>query len=222
MTVLVGVSHVERACHCACESMVLTCEPTLSDALCRYAENDRLKILELEDRKKIQHLLGLTQPVEYETTYFRGPKEPKMIASLAGGKAADPPSTSTAVQQKPPGKARRRRADGVPSGNGMEPSEELSDRERNETLLLTVEALKAQLEDHTRLANIKKAKEQNMTIKMRLLVVPTTPMQIRVVDITSLYRTVIPRSRAMLYSSSSTSTLTASVHWSRTANNGLW
>lgn len=35
-----------------------------------YAENDRLKIKELEDRKTIQHLLSLTKPVSTETTYF--------------------------------------------------------------------------------------------------------------------------------------------------------
>ncbi len=36
-----------------------------------YAENDRLKIKELEDRKRIQHLLSLTKPGSVkETTYF--------------------------------------------------------------------------------------------------------------------------------------------------------
>ena len=35
-----------------------------------YAENDRLKIQELEDRKKIQHLLSLTRPTDAEITYF--------------------------------------------------------------------------------------------------------------------------------------------------------
>ncbi len=35
-----------------------------------FAENDRLKIRELEDRKRMQHLLTLTQPVNGETTYF--------------------------------------------------------------------------------------------------------------------------------------------------------
>ena len=39
-----------------------------------YAENDRLKIRELEDRKRIQHLLSLTQPVTADVTYFH--KEP--------------------------------------------------------------------------------------------------------------------------------------------------
>ena len=50
-----------------------------------YAENDRLKIQEVEDRKKIQSLLGLTQPVEHETTYFKAPGELKLIG--AKGKA---------------------------------------------------------------------------------------------------------------------------------------
>lgn len=35
-----------------------------------YAENDRLKIKELEDRKRIQQLLTLSRPVNGETTYF--------------------------------------------------------------------------------------------------------------------------------------------------------
>ena len=36
-----------------------------------FAENDRLKIQEVDDRKRIQHLLTLTQPSEGEITYFR-------------------------------------------------------------------------------------------------------------------------------------------------------
>ncbi|KAI5100383.1 coiled-coil domain-containing protein 77 isoform X1 [Silurus meridionalis] len=39
-------------------------------ALRLYAENDRLKIKELEDRKKIQHLLALVGPDAGEITYF--------------------------------------------------------------------------------------------------------------------------------------------------------
>ncbi|XP_016426266.1 coiled-coil domain-containing protein 77-like [Sinocyclocheilus rhinocerous] len=39
-------------------------------ALRLYAENDRLKIRELEDRKKIQHLLALVGPDPGEITYF--------------------------------------------------------------------------------------------------------------------------------------------------------
>ena len=36
-----------------------------------YSENDRLKIREVEDRKRIQQLLTLTQPAGGEITYFR-------------------------------------------------------------------------------------------------------------------------------------------------------
>ena len=35
------------------------------------AENDALTIQEMEDRKRIQHLLALTQPVTEEVTFFR-------------------------------------------------------------------------------------------------------------------------------------------------------
>ena len=35
-----------------------------------YAENDRLKIKELGDRKTIQHLLSLACPLDAENTYF--------------------------------------------------------------------------------------------------------------------------------------------------------
>ena len=61
-----------------------------------YAENDRLKILELEDRKKIQHLLGLTAPVERETTYFR---QPGQDAALVGarGRAAETAAAAAAA-----------------------------------------------------------------------------------------------------------------------------
>ena len=55
------------------------------------------------------------------------------------------------------GDAKKRRKKPRQVNNDMLPSDELSDRERNETLLLTVEALRAQLEDHTRLANEKTA-----------------------------------------------------------------
>ena len=47
-----------------------------------YAENDRLKIKELEDRKKIQHLLSLSCPVNTENTYFMRDQPAKVIFSL--------------------------------------------------------------------------------------------------------------------------------------------
>lgn len=47
-----------------------------------YAENDRLKIKELEDRKKIQHLLSLTKSTSSETTYFIKEPPAKVILML--------------------------------------------------------------------------------------------------------------------------------------------
>lgn len=44
-----------------------------------YAENDRLKIRELEDRRRIQHLLSLTVPVSGETTYFHKQPPAKVL-----------------------------------------------------------------------------------------------------------------------------------------------
>lgn len=45
-----------------------------------YSENDRLRIREVEDRQRIQHLLTLTEPAPGgETTYFH---------PVAGGRAA--------------------------------------------------------------------------------------------------------------------------------------
>ena len=56
-----------------------------------YAENDRLKIRELEDRKRIQHLLSLTQPVNAETTYFH--KEPPAKVVVHQHRRSKPPIT---------------------------------------------------------------------------------------------------------------------------------
>lgn len=42
--------------------------------LALQAENDELKLQELQDRKRIQHLLAMTQPLEQEITYIRSVK----------------------------------------------------------------------------------------------------------------------------------------------------
>uniref|UniRef100_A0AAY4B0T8 Coiled-coil domain-containing protein 77 n=1 Tax=Denticeps clupeoides TaxID=299321 RepID=A0AAY4B0T8_9TELE len=53
-------------------------------ALRLYAENDRLKIRELEDRKKIQHLLALVGPDAGEITYFHR-EPPHVVRHACGG-----------------------------------------------------------------------------------------------------------------------------------------
>jgi len=60
-----------------------------------YAENDRLKIRELEDRKKIQHLLGLTKTTEPEITYFH--HQPPAKAIVTQHRPRDKDSGSRAV-----------------------------------------------------------------------------------------------------------------------------
>ena len=60
-----------------------------------YAENDRLKIRELEDRRRIQHLLSLTVPISGETTYFH--KEPPAKVLVVQHRAAAQDSQRPAV-----------------------------------------------------------------------------------------------------------------------------
>jgi len=61
------------------------------------AENDELRIQELEDRKRIQHLLALTQPMSQEVTYFRDCRPGKVtrsyvVADKKGAEEANPPA----------------------------------------------------------------------------------------------------------------------------------
>ncbi|KAM6321688.1 coiled-coil domain-containing protein 77 [Aegotheles albertisi] len=111
-----------------------------------YAENDRLKIRELEDRKKIQHLLASVGADKGEVTYFH----------------KEPPHKVTVLQR--PSKSRESRKQNGTSGTGSKRStskpaaieEKPESPERyqrdNQTLLLQVEALQAQLEEQTRLS----------------------------------------------------------------------
>ena len=48
------------------------------------AENDQLKVQEMEDRRRIQHLLSLTQPVTQEVTFYRDARPSKMTRFNGG------------------------------------------------------------------------------------------------------------------------------------------
>ncbi|NXF17802.1 CCD77 protein, partial [Rhodinocichla rosea] len=89
-----------------------------------YSENDRLKLRELEDRKKIQQLLAILGADEGEITYFH--KEPPHKASTE--KSA---SKAAAKVEKLRSSVREQKDD--------------------DTLLLQVKALQAQIEEQTRL-----------------------------------------------------------------------
>uniref|UniRef100_A0A3B4A494 Uncharacterized protein n=1 Tax=Periophthalmus magnuspinnatus TaxID=409849 RepID=A0A3B4A494_9GOBI len=117
-----------------------------------YAENDRLKIREWEDRKKIQHLLSLVGPDAGEITYFhREPPHKVAItqkipkSTLEENLSLRPPKLRPAVSKK--GESKK-----MKSSNGVEPESLEQYKNDNETLLLQVEALQAQMEEQTRLA----------------------------------------------------------------------
>ena len=108
-----------------------------------YAENDRLRIQELDDRKKIQHLLTLTQPVNAETTYFIKEPPAKVLVQQHIPRTTTAGEASTLSGRGPGGHKKPQ---------SHKPVENQQDENADkETLLLTVEALRAQLEEQTRL-----------------------------------------------------------------------
>ncbi|XP_041705685.1 coiled-coil domain-containing protein 77 isoform X1 [Coregonus clupeaformis] len=119
-------------------------------ALRLYAENDRLKIRELEDRKKIQHLLALVGPDTGEITYFH--RDPPHKVTIAQ-KELEPrilDHRKTAKSRTGSAKAEGSQASrSVGVVNGESPEQYRRD---NQTLLLQVEALQAQMEEQTRLS----------------------------------------------------------------------
>ncbi|XP_041966220.1 coiled-coil domain-containing protein 77 [Alosa sapidissima] len=116
-------------------------------ALRLYAENDRLKIRELEDRKKIQHLLALVGPDVGEITYFH--REPPNKITIPQNKVQPRPQDQWKVSKSKAAKeaSKKLSREGVESGETAEQY-----KKDNQTLLLQVEALQAQMEEQTRLA----------------------------------------------------------------------
>ncbi|KAK2866848.1 hypothetical protein QQF64_022478 [Cirrhinus molitorella] len=115
-------------------------------ALRLYAENDRLKIRELEDRKKIQHLLALVGPDPGEITYFH--REPPHKVTVPQRKV------QLGLHEEP--KVVKPRPVSVKGSKKSAKGEDATSSEQykrdNQTLLLQVEALQAQLEEQTRVA----------------------------------------------------------------------
>ncbi|NXI70568.1 CCD77 protein, partial [Anseranas semipalmata] len=114
-----------------------------------YSENDRLKIRELEDRKKIQHLLALVGTDKGEVTYFH--KEPPHKASSVTvlqrpAKSRDPHEGNDASRTG------TKRSTSKRAARGEKPESPERYQRDNQTLLLQVEALQAQLEEQTRLS----------------------------------------------------------------------
>ncbi|KAK2842030.1 hypothetical protein Q5P01_012230 [Channa striata] len=117
-----------------------------------YAENDRLKIRELEDRKKIQHLLALVGPDTGEITYFHREPPHKVTITQRNPESRLEESLSLRPTKLKPTVIRKesiRRPKSVDGVNGETLEQYKND---NQTLLLQVEALQAQIEEQTRLA----------------------------------------------------------------------
>ncbi|NXC93077.1 CCD77 protein, partial [Certhia familiaris] len=91
-----------------------------------YSENDRLKLRELEDRKKIQQLLSILGADEGEVTYFH----------------KEPPHKAIGTEK----------SCSKPTAKGVKPESSERYKKDDETLLLQVKALQAQIEEQTRLA----------------------------------------------------------------------
>lgn len=110
-----------------------------TQVLALQAENEQLKIQEIEDRRRIQHLLALTQPVSQEVTFFRDCR-PEQMTRPAAGSAAAPAGGSRA---------------GGPSNRVLRTVYLPSDRA--DALALKLEALQRQLATEQAAASDRKA-----------------------------------------------------------------
>eukprot|EP00026_Physarum_polycephalum_P007242 Phypoly_transcript_07300.p1 GENE.Phypoly_transcript_07300~~Phypoly_transcript_07300.p1 ORF type:complete len:435 (-),score=82.94 Phypoly_transcript_07300:243-1547(-) len=114
-----------------------------------YAENDDLKIQELEDRRKIQQLLAITQPRHEEITYFKSRAPEKIHRYL-------PKEPTKAVTKGPS------------AGNGVRVLRTVYlPHEQTDTLLLTIEALRTQIEEQAKVAldRAKFLEEERVTLQ---------------------------------------------------------
>lgn len=111
-----------------------------------HSENDRLKIRELEDRKKIQHLLALVGTDVGEVTYFH--KEPPHKVTVL----QRPAKSRDSHEGNDSSRTGTKRSTLKQAGKGdIHESPERYQRD-NQTLLLQVEALQAQIEEQTQLS----------------------------------------------------------------------
>ncbi|XP_062423223.1 coiled-coil domain-containing protein 77 [Rhea pennata] len=111
-----------------------------------YSENDRLKIRELEDRKKIQHLLALVGTEKGEVTYFHKEPPHKVTVLQRPAKSRDP------HERNGISRTGIKRSTSKSATKAEKPESPERYQRDNQTLLLQVEALQAQMEEQTRLS----------------------------------------------------------------------
>ncbi|XP_039564137.1 coiled-coil domain-containing protein 77 isoform X2 [Passer montanus] len=107
-----------------------------------YSENDRLKLRELEDRKKIQQLLAILGADEGEITYFHKEPPHKVTVLQRPAETQEQDDISSTGTEKSASKATAKAEKLRSSGR---------DQKDDDTLLLQVKALQAQIEEQTRL-----------------------------------------------------------------------
>ncbi len=111
-----------------------------------YAENDRLKIQELQDRKKINRLLSLAGVNENEVTYFIREPPGKMIINQKCGNSSGSKSGSSKHESEP-----RQNYCGPETHNAQSVSGSKYPRDY-ESLLLQINSLETQIQEQTKLS----------------------------------------------------------------------
>ncbi|XP_029379251.1 coiled-coil domain-containing protein 77 isoform X3 [Echeneis naucrates] len=164
-----------------------------------YAENDRLKIRELEDRKKIQHLLTLVGPDAGEITYFHQEPPNKVTITqrnpqsrLEESVGLRPTKLRPSVNRKVEIGRKTKSSEGV-NGESLEQY-----KNDNQTLLLQVEALQAQMEEQTRLA---KEQVESLLEDKRIKTEEAQAKQQRDEDRITLLTDKLQRTQNLLYES---------------------
>ncbi|KAM9672820.1 coiled-coil domain-containing protein 77 isoform 2-T5 [Trichechus inunguis] len=112
-----------------------------------YSENDRLRIREVEDKKKIQSLLALVGTDTGEVTYFYKEPPHKVTIPQKTIQAVNVPEQNASSTLKADPKVNKRRS--AMREKGESPKQYQRDIQ---TLILQVEALQAQLEEQTKLS----------------------------------------------------------------------
>ncbi|XP_037623827.1 coiled-coil domain-containing protein 77 isoform X2 [Sebastes umbrosus] len=116
-----------------------------------YAENDRLKIRELEDRKKIQHLLALVGPDVEEITYFHREPPHKVTVRQKKAESCSEENLNLRPTKLRPAATRKESSRKTKSADGVNGESLEQYKNDKQTLLLQVEALQAQMGEQTRL-----------------------------------------------------------------------
>jgi coiled-coil domain-containing protein 77 len=100
---------------------------------------------------------GVAQPVERETTYFREPGGVKLVEARGNAAVVAKKRQQLREEQAKAISKRGKKKSTRDAGEGTAADFGLSDKDQVESLLLTVEALQAQMEDNTRLTTEKEA-----------------------------------------------------------------